>query len=81
MAKIAVSSCMEHTLFSKRKKYADVVFIVGKGNRSEDRPVLMPAILQFLREKYDISGKIDDKNTGRIRVTKECIENYIEKKE
>jgi len=80
MAKIAVSSCMEHILFSKHRKYADAVFIVGKGNRSEDRPVLMPAILQFLREKYDISGKIDDNNTGRIRVTKECIENYIKKK-
>lgn len=42
---------MENLLLSgKSSDGSDAVFIVGKGKRSDDRPVLMSAIVQLLRE-------------------------------
>eukprot|EP00571_Detonula_confervacea_P002929 CAMPEP_0172331866 /NCGR_PEP_ID=MMETSP1058-20130122/62143_1 /TAXON_ID=83371 /ORGANISM="Detonula confervacea, Strain CCMP 353" /LENGTH=1150 /DNA_ID=CAMNT_0013049141 /DNA_START=107 /DNA_END=3556 /DNA_ORIENTATION=+ len=82
MAKIAVRSHMETTLSSRRKKLdsVDAVFIVGKGKRSEEKPVLMPAIIQLLHEEYGIDATVDKNNKGRIRVAKEAIEALIERR-
>jgi hypothetical protein len=82
MAKIAVRSFMETELTSRRKKpvSADAVFIVGKGKRSEDKPVLLPAIAQMLQEEYGIIAVLDEKNTGRLRVSKDSIRSLVEKK-
>ena len=73
---------METMLSSRQKSFnsSDVVFIVGKGKRSEDRPVLMPAILQLLLNEYGIPATIDEENTGRIRVSYKSIDSLVEKK-
>ena len=71
---------METLLSSKTFDGSDAIFIVGKGNRSDDGPVLMPVILQLLREEYEVSATIDEQNSGRIRVTNETITYLIEKK-
>ena len=82
MAKIAVRSYMDSLLSPRRKifDYADAVFIVGKGKHSEERPVLMPTILRLFRDEFGIDATIDKKNTGRVRLAKESIERFIEKK-
>lgn len=82
MAKIAVRSYMEAALSSKRKKFGsvDVVFIVGKGKRSEDKPVLMPAIMQLLKDEYGITATIDERNTGRLRIAREAFYLFVERK-
>ena len=72
---------MENLLLSgKSSDGSDAVFIVGKGKRSDDRPVLLPAIVQLLKEEFDISAIIDEQNSGRIRVAIETINNLVEKK-
>ncbi|KAL7526551.1 hypothetical protein ACHAXR_002503, partial [Thalassiosira sp. AJA248-18] len=82
LAKIAVRSYMGSLLSPRRRKFstADAVFIVGKGKRSEEMPVLIPTILQLFRDEFGIEATIDKKNKGRIRVAKESIENIIESK-
>lgn len=81
MAKIAVRNVMDTLLSSKGKQFdGDAVFIVGKGKRSDDRPVLLPAILQLLQDEYGISATVDEQNTGRIRVTNDAIASLLEKK-
>jgi len=82
MAKIAVRNVMDTLLSSKGKQFdgSDAVFIVGKGKRSDDRPVLLPAILQLLQDEYGISATVDEQNTGRIRVTNDAIASLLEKK-
>jgi len=81
MAKVAVRSYLSSLLTSRNKfNNTDAVLIVGKGKRSEERPVLMPAILQLLRDEYEIDATVDKENTGRIRVAKESIERFIRKK-
>ena len=80
MAVIATRSHLEQVLYSSDDRKSsndakDIVFIVGKGKRSENnKPVLMKAILQLLQEEYDIYACIDENNAGRIRVPKESIE-------
>ena len=71
---------MDKILYSNVKNYKDAVFIVGKGKRSKEKAVLMPAILQLLSDEYGITAEIDDYNTGRIRVAKETIEECIRKR-
>ncbi|KAL3800075.1 hypothetical protein ACHAW5_004442 [Stephanodiscus triporus] len=82
MAKIAVRSFMETELTAPRWKpvSADVVFIVGKGKRSEDKPVLLPAIAHMLQEEYGIIAVLDETNTGRLRVSKDGIRSLVERK-
>jgi hypothetical protein len=79
MAKIAVRVYME-TILSSESFDTDAVFIVGKGKRSDDRPVVMPAIIQLLEDEFGVSATIDGQNSGRVRVTKASIANLIEKK-
>lgn len=73
---------MDSLLSSRRMKFdhVDAVFIVGKGKRSEEKPVLLPTIIHLLHEEYGIDAKIDQKNAGRLRITKECIKGFIERK-
>ena len=82
MAKIAVRSYMESLLSSRTKatNNGDAVFIVGKGKRSEERPVLMPTVLGLFHEELGIEATIDGKNAGRIRVAKEDLEKFVERK-
>jgi hypothetical protein len=80
---IAVRSFMETELTSSRRRKtdnADAVFIVGKGKRSDDKPMLLPAIKQLLKNEYDIVATLDEKNTGRLRVSNDCIEGFIERR-
>ena len=82
MAKIAVRSFIENDLISQRRKLdnCDVVFIVGKGKRSEDKPVLLPAIMNLFEEEYGIFAVLDENNAGRIRVSRDCIKSLVERK-
>lgn len=82
MAKIAIRSYMDSLLSPRRKVYGkgDAVFIVGKGKRSEERPVLMPTILRLFREEFRIDVTVDKNNTGRVRLSKESIERFIKQK-
>jgi len=83
MAKIAVRSFMETELTSSRRRKTDnagAVFIVGKGKRSDEKPMLLPAIKQLLKDEYDIVATLDERNTGRLRVSNDCIEGFIERK-
>ena len=77
MAKIAVRSYMDKMIYSQVQNYKEAVFIVGKGKRSQEKSVLIPVVLQLLRDEYGITAEIDDKNSGRIRATKETIEECI----
>ncbi len=81
MAKIAVRSHLESILSSKKRNIdSDTVVIVGKGNRSEDMPVLMPSIIHLLQKEYEIEAQVNKENTGRIRITKGEMHNFIQKK-
>ena len=82
MAKIAVRSFMESQLASRRRKSdgADAVPIVGKGKRSEDKPVLLPAIMQLLQDEYGIVAVLDEQNTGRLRISKDSFGGLVERK-
>ena len=74
---------METELTSSRRRKtdnADAVFIVGKGKRSDEKPMLLPAIKQLLKDEYDIVATLDERNTGRLRVSNDCIEGFIERK-
>lgn len=75
---------METELTSSRRRKtdnADAVFIVGKGKRSDDeKPMLLPAIKQLLKDEYDIVATLDERNTGRLRVSNDCIEGFIGRK-
>lgn len=42
------------------------------------KPVLLPTILNLLREELGVDAKVDDNNVGRIRVTGASIDNFIE---
>eukprot|EP00986_Skeletonema_menzelii_P012920 scaffold7298_cov150-Skeletonema_menzelii.AAC.20 len=79
MAKIAVRGYLESLLTRKKKAIrGDTIFIVGKGKGSEGKPVLLPTILNLLREELGVDAKVDDNNVGRIRVTGASIDNFIE---
>ena len=82
MAKIAVRSYMDSLLSSGRKKIGntDAVFIVGKGRHSENGPILMPQLLELFREEFDIEAIIDKTNTGRVRLSKDSIKGFIQRK-
>jgi len=80
MAVIAVRSHLEKILYSSDDSKSsddakDIVFIAGKGKRSENnKPVLMQAIIKLLKEEYGINAYVDENNAGRIRVPKASIE-------
>ncbi len=73
---------MENDLISQRRKLdnSDIVFIVGKGKRSEGKPVLLPAIMNLFEEEYGIFAVLDDNNTGRIRLSMDCIKILVDRK-
>ena len=73
---------MESQLASRRRKAdgSDAVFIVGKGKRSEDKPVLLPAIVQLLQDEYGIVAALDEQNTGRLRISKDSIGGLVKRK-
>jgi hypothetical protein len=79
MAKIAVRSYLNSFLRSRKGPSikSDVVFIVGKGKGSEGVPVLMPTVIRLLSEEFKLEAVIDPFNTGRIRVSKNAIENFV----
>ena len=73
---------MESQLASRRRKSdgSDAVLIVGKGKRSEDKPVLLPAILQLLQDEYGIVAVLDEQNSGRVRIPKDSIRGLVGRK-
>ena len=73
---------MDSLLFPRRKVYdkGDAVFIVGKGKRSKERPVLMLTILRLFREEFGIDVTVDKHNTGWVRLSKVPIESFIKQK-
>ena len=79
MAKIAVRVFME-SLLSSESFDTDAVFIVGKGKRSDEKPVVMPAIIRLLEDEFGVSATIDGQNSGRVRITNTTIANLFEKK-
>jgi len=79
MAVIAVRRQIEKMLYSSNNNKSsndakEIVFIVGKGKHSTDKPILMQTILQLLQEEYGINACIDENNAGRIRVPKASID-------
>jgi len=82
MAKIAVRSYMEALLTKKQESsITDAVFIVGQGKGSDDgKPVLLPAVVKLLLEEYRINASVDEFNMGRLRISKESLESFIERK-
>jgi hypothetical protein len=82
MAAIAVKSYMNLLLRSKKEPSikSDKVFIVGKGKGSRGEPVLMQTVMKVLNEEFGLEAQVDEKNSGRIRVSKDRIESFIKVK-
>ena len=56
----------------------DLILIVGKGKGSRDgKPILLPEIMNLLREEYGIEGLIDQNNTGRIRIPSPSLIDFV----
>ena len=49
-------------------------------NYFRGKPVLLPTILNLLREDLGLDAKVDDINVGRIRVPGASIAEFIENK-
>jgi DNA-nicking Smr family endonuclease len=79
MARIAVRSYLNSFLRSRKEPTikSDVVFIVGKGKGSEGVPVLMPTVMKLLTEEFKLEAVVDPLNAGRIRVSKNAIDNFV----
>lgn len=84
MAKTAIRSLMEHFLSSQNPIHdlsKDLVIIVGKGKGSENNEaVLMPAVQRVLLEEYEIEGKVDASNTGRLVLESPTLQSFVRSK-
>jgi len=81
MAKVAVSSVMESLLESHpmHNKNDDLIIIVGKGKGSDPitGPVLSRVIQKLLISEFSVCAEIDDRNSGRLRIRRETLYEYI----
>jgi len=83
MAKIAVRSAIDSLLLgkSKRSAKADLVIIVGKGNGSHGgKSVLLPVVQHVLREEYGLQSLVDESNSGRLRISRNSLDSFVESK-
>ncbi len=73
---------METFLTKKQESpITDAVFIVGQGKGSDDgKPVLLPAVRQLLLDEYEVKAFVDECNTGRLRISRESLELFVERK-
>jgi len=44
------------------------------------KPVLLPTILELLREEIGVDARVDKNNVGRIRVSGASVHEFIESK-
>jgi DNA-nicking Smr family endonuclease len=78
-AKAAVRSWLESVALGQQKPRFedDLVIIVGKGLGSEDnKPVLMPALQEYLKQEYGIAALVDENNPGRLLVKAEVLRKF-----
>ena len=75
MAKASIRSVIESLLSSKpdHDMNEDLVIIVGKGKRSEEKQVLSPAVQRLLERDYGICGEVDAGNAGRFVVSSKAL--------
>ena len=57
----------------------DLVIVVGKGKGSISDPVLRDAVVTFLEECYDVVACIDSCNSGRLVVSSNELEKFIDR--
>jgi DNA-nicking Smr family endonuclease len=78
MARAAVRSHFESMLMNARAIIADdLIIIVGKGLRSTEEPVLMPAVLMLLELEYGIQAKVQADNRGRLVVEADTLRAFV----
>lgn len=81
MAKAAVRSQINSWILHKgsARLTADRVVVVGKGLRSADEPVLLPAVVNLLLKEYCIKAVVDPDNCGRIIVPSGEFKAFLDK--
>jgi pentatricopeptide repeat domain-containing protein 1 len=78
MARAAVRSHFENMLMNARPIIADdLIIIVGKGLRSTEEPVLMPAVQKLLEHEYGIEAKLQANNRGRLVVEADALRAFV----
>jgi pentatricopeptide repeat domain-containing protein 1 len=78
MARAAVRSHFESMLMNARPIIADdLIIIVGKGLRSTEEPVLMPAVTLLLKHEYGIQAKLQANNRGRLVVEADALRAFV----
>ena len=79
-AKAALRSWLETIATGKQKQSLDddLVIIAGKGLGSEgNKPVLMPALQECLKQEYGINGIVDDDNPGRLIIKAVALRKFV----
>lgn len=78
MARAAVRSHFETMLMNARPIIVDdLIIIVGKGLRSTEEPVLMPAVQKLLEHEYGIQAKFQANNRGRLVVDVDTLRAFV----
>lgn len=83
MAKIAVRNVMESLLKkdSTHDVTKDLVIVLGKGKGSIDgKSLLMPTVMELLKNEYGIRGIVEENNAGRIRVNSCILQSFTEQR-
>ena len=84
MAKIAVRNVIESLLKkdSSHNFSKDLIIVLGKGKGSIDgKTKLMPTVRKLLKNEYNISGLVEENNTGRIRIQNEVLKYFVERRQ
>ena len=55
----------------------DLVIITGRGRNSVQDPILKATTLELLRNEYEIEGKVDPSNPGRVVVDSNTLLEFI----
>ena len=79
LARSAVKSFLDSILKRGKEKAIedDFVIIVGKGLRSEEKPVLLPTLQELLLSEYGLAVDAEEENAGRLVIKAETLRSVV----
>jgi pentatricopeptide repeat protein len=80
MARAALRCHFETMLMNSRRPVIPddgLLIIVGKGLRSAEEPVLMPAVQKLLEREYDIQATVQANNAGRLVIDADALRAFV----
>lgn len=79
LASCAVKSFLDSMLKRGKEKAIedDFIIIVGKGLRSEEKPVLLPALQELLLSEYGLAIDAAEENAGRLVIKAETLRSVV----